>query len=416
MESLVQKVSELYHLGDLEALVVFLKSNKRKLEANLAELDKLYSTYENVSLVTSFILKVRLKFLESLSKENWETWLYRASQHLVNFDSAHQAFDRTSVCKLSEYFARHSIELSKNFPEYAKRALYCLVKAFEKLEFQNEVTQLHTYICQLALMTKNLHAATPLLEQKYYQVDKSQTGVQPQHCFLFFYYLGSIALILKQYEKAIHFFELGITLPCKAAHSASLASFKKLVLIYTVLFGEVYSTPKFAASVVHRITRQLAGPYMKLATTFQNILFEKEEPSKLSEVIQDNYQTWLKDQNSGLVNQLGKILVKHKVKRLTKTYKTLSFQEIQEATGASNPQELILEMIIKGEIQAKVDEQLQMISFEEKVARIQLDQLQDSCKELLNQISVVEERVAQVSLDQNYLLKTGVADPKYAQI
>ena len=126
-----------------------------------------------------------------------------------------------------------------------------MLKVLENFEITNEITPIHPVLCKLALMSKKIYDLQHLINYDYIYVKKT-SGVTGIHCVSFFYYIGSIALILKKYYRAMHFFELAIVTPAKSIHAASIESYKKLVFLKLIVEGSEYHIPKRSKSIFKR--------------------------------------------------------------------------------------------------------------------------------------------------------------------
>ena len=60
-----------------------------------------------------------------------------------------------------------------------------------------------------------------------------------KHFLLYYYYGGMIYAALKNYDRALYFFEVAITTPAMAVSHIMLEAYKKYILISLILHGKV---------------------------------------------------------------------------------------------------------------------------------------------------------------------------------
>lgn len=335
--------------------------------------------------------------------QEWDKWLQRITDFLLSFDTEQANYNKKSFCGLCFKYANFCFELGLNYAEYATRALNALIHVYERMSFRGEVTPIHSALCKLALKTKQLTAVLPLIQDHYTNINAQETGIKAEQAILFFYYAGCVALALKIHDTAAQLLELAISTPSQAVHAASIEAYKKLVLINLISRGIEYSHPKYVSPSVHKMISMICGPYNKLASTFHDILINQQEAESLNKLISDNSALWMGDHNFGLIKQVQKALIKHRIRRLTNTYVTLSFNYIATSTGVKECEDFLTEMIVEGELTAKIDEEHKMVIFEEKDAQLNIDVLEDNCEDLLKQLREIENMIEVVSLDPRYI-------------
>lgn len=75
---------------------------------------------------------------------------------------------------------------------------------------------------------------------------------------------------IKNYDRALYFFQVAITTPSMAVSHIMLEAYKKYILVSLILQGKVPSPPKYTSQVVARFIKPLSQPYMDLATAYSS--------------------------------------------------------------------------------------------------------------------------------------------------
>jgi len=112
---------------------------------------------------------------------------------------------------------------------------------------QNEaqLTSVHADLCQLCLLSTCLKPAIQLLDVDITSIlpefDPPAQGHQfeAEHFLRYFYYGGMIYTAVKQYDRALYFYEVALTTPSFAVSHIMLESYKKYILVSLVLNGKV---------------------------------------------------------------------------------------------------------------------------------------------------------------------------------
>jgi len=166
---------------------------------------------------------------------------------------------------------------------------------------------------------------------------------------------------LKQWAKAIEFFETVISAPAVMASAIMVESYKKLVLASLIHKGEVGNLPKVTNPSVIRVIKQLCVPYEELSTAFTTNSFED-----LTKSVDNNLEPFVKDANLGLVGQVKSSLAHKLIRNITQTHVTITIPGLLEQTEFADQSEAekhILKMVECSGFSAKIDQQLGYVSF-----------------------------------------------------
>jgi len=121
----------------------------------------------------------------------------------------------------------------------------------------------------------------------------------------------------------------------------------------------------------------------------------------------------------GLIKQCISSLQRHKVRTLTKTYLTLSLTEIAheaqlEGATPAQVEDLLLDMISSGEVDARIDQTNGNVSFDDGVAEDDGPEVSRKLDEQMQQILELAERVSRFETEvvscEAYIRKTVALD------
>lgn len=103
---------------------------------------------------------------------------------------------------------------------------------------------------------------------------------------------------VKNYERALYFFEVAVTTPALAMSHIMLESYKKHILISLLLHGKIIPLPKYSPQITSRFMKPLGNTYHELARCYS---VGSEE---LRKVIITFGEVFIRDKNMGLVKQV----------------------------------------------------------------------------------------------------------------
>lgn len=165
-----------------------------------------------------------------------------------------------------------------------------------------------------------------------------------KYFLLFYYYGGMIYTAVKNYDRALYYFEVAISTPAMAMSHIMLESYKKYILVSLILRGKQITIPKYSSQVIGRFMKPLSQHYHELS----NVYINNGTPDAVRAVITKYQETFNRDNNFGLVKQVLATLYKKKIQRLTKTFLTLSLSDVASRACLSGPadaEKYILNMV-----------------------------------------------------------------------
>lgn len=180
---------------------------------------------------------------------------------------------------------------------------------------------------------------------------------------LYYYYGGMIYSAVKNYERAMYFFEAAVSTPALAMSYIMLESYKKYILVSLICEGKLICIPKYSSQVLTRFIKPLSTPYLALAKAYEDL-----SSDDLTSVVSTHHEKFAQDNNMGLVNLVLASIYKQKIHRLTQTFLTLSLADIAQKVRLSGPDEAeryILMMVKGGEIFATINKKDGMVVFKD---------------------------------------------------
>lgn len=110
--------------------------------------------------------------------------------------------------------------------------------------------------------------------------------------FLSYYYLGGVIYAaMKNYTKAIAFFEIALTTLLPVMSQIMVESYKKFVLVSIIHLGTVPTLPKLSPPLIERVLKPVCQAYLEIIPAYQS-----GDPSELQRTIvkyNDTYQRFV---------------------------------------------------------------------------------------------------------------------------
>jgi len=267
-----------------------------------------------------------------------------------------------------------------------------------------QLTSVHSDLCQLCLMAKCVKPALQFLDVDFNDISKENKSFDVKYFLQYYYYGGMIYASLKQFERALYFFEVAITVPSQAVSLIVVESFKKYILVSLILHGKLKSLPKYTSQIVTRHIKQLVPQYTELVVAYGTFSIQK-----INSVVNEYRETFNNDTNMGLVKQCVASLYKKNIQRLTKTFLTLSLEDTANRIKLSSKEEAeqyILNMIEDGEIFAQINQKDGMVVFQDNPEKFNTPSTLHKLEEDMNLCIQLDEKVR--AMDEE-----NMKNPKY---
>eukprot|EP00118_Oscarella_pearsei_P003851 m.16004 g.16004 ORF g.16004 m.16004 type:complete len:428 (+) comp26681_c0_seq1:26-1309(+) len=307
-------------------------------------------------------------------------------------------------CSLCHFYAKTLAGL-----RHPIKGIETLRMATEKLQpTPGHLTSIHADLAQICLLSKCFKPALHFLDSDISDFVKECGRFDVKMLLLYYYYGGMIYAGIKQYDKALYFFEVAVTTPAQAVSAIMLEAYKKYILVSLLLHGGVLTLPRYTSGVVGRYLKPMCAPYNELTTAYGT-----NSTADVQKVVTKHKDVFTKDTNMGLVKQVIASRNRKNIQRLTKTFLTLSLTDMASRVQLSGPkeaEEYILHMIEDGEIFATIDQQNGMVSFRDKPGTFSdektvamVDQHVCQCMELTRKIQKMDQ---DMMVNPQYVKKT----------
>lgn len=393
LEQFVNNVRQLSSQGNLAQLCDYLTRSTELLLRNAQHLQNVLQTFDlqHHSLGIMAILCVKFS-LPSIT--DYEA-LHAQFQEFISGCNGEQVRLATDTyAKLCHLFAQSLID--KKQPT---SGLELLSTAIRKIQlYPSQLTSIHADLCQLCLLAKNFKPALEFLDTDITDISKEGSNYEAKHFLMYYYYGGMIYTGLKNYERALYFYEVALTTPAMAVSHIMLEAYKKYITVSLILHGKVLTLPKYTSQVVARFIKPLSQAYHELLTAYGT-----NNPDDFKTAMLKNKDIFVRDNNYGLVKQCLSSLYKKNIQRLTKTFMTLSLSDMANRVQLNGPKEAeqyILHMIEDGEIYATINQKDGMVIFHDNSEKYndpemlkELDEEMKKCIELNEKLREMDEEI-----------------------
>lgn len=299
-------------------------------------------------------------------------------------------------------------------PASRANAMTFLLMALMRLQVtENHLTPMHACYLSLALKNKNYAAGEALLKKKIFDIDPLKTGMTPRDMLLYYYYGGMIYCGLKQWDNALHSFEIAISVPAQAISAIAVESYKKYILVSCIAHGKRRPLPKAASSIIQRHMDAYCAQYVSFADALAKPATAVVDPAKsVSVLFKNNKKAFEKDKNLGLVHQCLDARKRRAIQQLTSTYLTIGLADIAKLVkleSADEVEELLLRMIESGEIRARISQRDKMVIFtdvDEASVTEAMDTLNKRLGESIELANRLRELDTNVALSNEFIQQT----------
>ncbi|CAH0628896.1 unnamed protein product [Chrysodeixis includens] len=396
LEQFVENVRTMSASGTYRELYDIIVKSDEVLQRNSAHLPTVLETLDNQQHSLGVLAVLVAKYSVQQTADVDKALMFKQIfDFITNCNGEQVRFAPELFAELCHILTNYVVDIKQPI-----RGVEILKKAIRKIQlFDSQLTSIHADMCQLCLLSKCMKPALEFLDTDVTAIGNELGGNNDsKHFLLYYYYGGMIYTAMKNYDRALYFFEVVVTVPAMVVSHIMLEAYKKYILVSFILHGKILPMPKYTSQVVCRFLKPLSVAYHELATSQHAAIKHRE--------------TFIRDKNMGLVNQVLSSMYKKNIQRLTKTFLTLSLSDVAsrvQLPGPTQAESYILNMIEEGEIYAMINQKDGMVVFldsPEKYASPEtlcvLEQQMAACTKLHQYIQEMDE---QIQVNPQYVKK-----------
>jgi len=404
LEHFVTQVRSLSAAGNFAQLVDFVGRSLDTLLKHHNHLDNAVATFDvqqhSIGILAILVVKFKLPSIPDFDA------LFNQVKEFIKTCNGEQ------VRHANEAFSELCHELTRELVERRRPqwGIPVLAKAIDRVQIApSQLTSIHSDLAQVCLLAKNLKPALKYLDVDTTDIAKEgPQGFDVKNFLTYFYYGGMIYAGIKNFERALYFFEIAITTPSMAVSHVMLEAYKKYVLVALLLHGKLPTLPKYTSQVVSRFIKPLSQPYQDLATAYAT-----NNSTEVQAVASKHQDVFVRDKNVGLVKQCVAALYCKNIQRLTKTFLTLSLSDMANrvglAGGAAEAERHVIKMIEEGAIHASINQKDGMVSFHDNPMLNNADatqkHLEDQMRLCISLTAKLNEMDREICVNPQYVQK-----------
>uniref|UniRef100_A0A8C9ST73 COP9 signalosome complex subunit 3 n=1 Tax=Scleropages formosus TaxID=113540 RepID=A0A8C9ST73_SCLFO len=310
LEQFVNNVRQLSAQGQMTQLCELINKSGELLAKNLSHLDTVLGALDVQEHSLGVLAVLFVKF-SMPNIPDFETLFSQVQLFISTCNGEHIRYATDTFAGLCHQLTNALVERKQPL-----RGVTVLRQAIDKMQLNaNQLTSVHADLCQLCLLAKCFKPALPFLDVDMMDICKENGAYDAKHFLCYYYYGGMIYTGLKNFERALYFYEQAITTPAMAVSHIMLEAYKKYILVSLILHGKVQQLPKYTSQIVGRFIKPLSNAYHELAQVYAT-----NNPGELRSLVNKHSETFTRDNNAGLVKQCLSSLYKKNIQRLTKGF------------------------------------------------------------------------------------------------
>jgi len=300
----------------------------------------------------------------------------------------------------------------------SREALPFLLSAVEKLQVTNGsqpcahvLTPAHAMVMRLALASRCYAAARRLALCPVTEVRVAATGITALDVALYGLHAGTLCATLRDYQRAVHFFLMALTVPAQCPHAVAPWAHRKYILTSLLAHGVVQPLPAFVPHPVQRFLATHSKPYDELAAAYQ-----RGDPAAVQAAASAHAEVFVANGDWGLVGCVVEAVEAKRVQQVAQTYLTLSVGEMAAKVGAESEarvEKLLVSMVQRGMVRARVDKRTGTVDLGASVDELGADVLAEMQSRIATAVAAAEEVAALdrvVAFSREYLDKLARKD------
>uniref|UniRef100_A0A673XUF1 COP9 signalosome subunit 3 n=1 Tax=Salmo trutta TaxID=8032 RepID=A0A673XUF1_SALTR len=326
LEQFVNNVRQLSAQGQMTQLCELINKSGELLAKNLSHLDTVLGALDIQEHSLGVLAVLFVKF-SMPNIPDFETLFSQVQLFISTCNGEHIRY--ATDTSHDTFLSLLRMVLMHLFLSQPLRGVGILKQAIDKMQINtNQLTSVHADLCQLCLLAKCFKPVLPFLELDMMDICKENGAYDAKHFLCYYYYGGMIYTGLKNFERALYFYEQAITTPAMAVSHIMLEAYKKYILVSLILHGKVQQLPKYTSQIVGRFIKPLSNAYHELAQVYAT-----NNPAELRSQVNKHSETFTRDNNTGLVKQCLSSLYKKNIQRLTKIEDGEIYASINQKDG-----------------------------------------------------------------------------------
>jgi len=372
LDQFVSVVSTLSSQASYAELCDHLNKSAELLQRNPGQLDGILANLDPAqhSLGYLAVLVARIGQVGDNETEVWNEMLGKCDKLVSDCNTDQIKFSPNSLSDLCHIVTTELVKRESHASHQAIRGISIMVRAIKKLQqTPTSLTPVHSDLAKLCLLSKCFSPALPFLDTDINLVCKENDRFDAVYLLLYYYYGGCIYSALKKFERALFFFEVCVTTPTAAVSHIMLEAYKKYQLVGLLVhldkpktFKDNLALPKYTSPIVGKFLKPLCVAYNDLVTAYNS-----NNVTELRTTITKYQDVYTGDNNMGLVKQVVTSQTRASIRRLTRTFITMSLVDLASRVGLNSPEQVekeLVNMIQSGSIHATISQQDGMVRFD----------------------------------------------------
>ncbi|XP_018428131.1 PREDICTED: COP9 signalosome complex subunit 3 isoform X2 [Nanorana parkeri] len=250
LEQFVTSVRQLSSQGQMTQLCELINKSGELLAKNLSHLDTVLGALDVQEHSLGVLAVLFVKF-SMPSIPDFETLFSQVQLFISTCNGEHIRYATDTFAGLCHQLTNALVERKQPL-----RGICVLRQAIDKMQMNtNQLTSIHADLCQLCLLAKCFKPALAYLDVDMMDICKENGAYDARPFLCYYYYGGMIYTGLKNFERALYFYEQAITTPAMAVSHIMLESYKKYILVSLILLGKVQPLPKYTSQIVGRFIK-----------------------------------------------------------------------------------------------------------------------------------------------------------------
>ncbi|XP_054565158.1 COP9 signalosome complex subunit 3 isoform X7 [Eptesicus fuscus] len=202
LEQFVNSVRQLSAQGQMTQLCELINKSGELLAKNLSHLDTVLGALDVQEHSLGVLAVLFVKF-SMPSVPDFETLFSQVQLFISTCNGEHIRYATDTFAGLCHQLTNALMERKQPL-----RGIGILKQAIDKMQMNtNQLTSVHADLCQLCLLAKCFKPALPYLDVDMMDICKENGAYDAKHFLCYYYYGGMIYTGLKNFERALYFYE-----------------------------------------------------------------------------------------------------------------------------------------------------------------------------------------------------------------